>query len=76
MLVGEPRCPKCGYTATDAAIHCDHDLCDGVIPGRPESLVLRMVDAIKVLEDGIRINSGVLPVDACERAREILRGKS
>lgn len=27
-----PHCPKCGYTAADAAFHGDHHLCDGKIP--------------------------------------------
>lgn len=27
-----PRCPECGYTKEDAAIHCDHHLCKGQIP--------------------------------------------
>lgn len=26
------RCPECGYTAEDAALHRDHHLCGGIIP--------------------------------------------
>jgi hypothetical protein len=32
---GMLRCPKCGYTAHDAAHHMDHHLCDGEIPAMP-----------------------------------------
>lgn len=29
----KPHCPLCGYTKEDAAIHLDHYLCKGTIPG-------------------------------------------
>lgn len=29
-----PRCPECGYSATDALLHGDHHLCNGTIPER------------------------------------------
>lgn len=32
-----PRCPECGYTAKDAAIHMDHHLCKGTIPQEPDN---------------------------------------
>lgn len=30
----KPHCPVCGYTKEDAAIHMDHHLCKGEIPGQ------------------------------------------
>ncbi len=37
--MSEPaRCPSCGYTKEDAALHGDHHLCKGTIPGTKQTV--------------------------------------
>lgn len=46
----EPKCPECGYTAEDAAIHLDHRLCrnDGNAPWQEKPLRAEQVEANKM----------------------------